>query len=449
MTAPPGVGAAARPAAAPWAGGRSAATSGTAAEYRGYEALLALADKERGDAAVLGWDARRMRRFLSALGDPQRRMRCTLLAGSKGKGSTAAMLEACLRAGGRRTGLYTQPHLHRYAERIRIAGRPLPAAASRAGLRTVLAAAPEPVTAFEAATAYCLWAFAAAGVEEAVLEVGFAGRLDATAECDPSLVLLLPIEREHADILGPTEADVAAHDLQLLRYGRTCFSALQPPAVAAMLAARCAAQGLGDPVVPAPEPAHGGRVRLRLPAGGTIETPLGLPGAFQRDNAALAAAGASALGCAPEAIAAGLAAVRWPGRWEQVASRPRVIVDSAHTPGSGAAARRALEDVAAGRRTALVVGMFADKDARGFAAAFAGLPLRVWATEPDHARAMPAADVVAAFVGARIQVIAPIPSPDAALEAARAWAGPGGVVLVAGSVRLAAQARAHLLRRLP
>ncbi len=429
---------------------RTASGLGTAVEYAGYEALLALEDKERGDATVLGWDVGRMRRLLAALGSPQRRLRCTLIAGSKGKGSTAAMLEACLRAAGRRTGLYTQPHLHRYSERIRIAGRTVPAEDSRAGLRTVLGAAPDRVTAFEAATAYCLWAFAAAGVEEAVLEVGFAGRLDATAEADPALVLLLPIEREHADILGPTQADVAGHDLQLFRYGRICFSARQPPAVAAMLAARCAAQGLDDPLVPPPEPAPRGRVRLRLPAGGRLETTLGLPGPFQEGNAALAAAGAAALGCAPEAIASGLAAARWPGRWERVLWRPEVIVDGAHTPLSAAAARQALERVVGGRRTALVVGMFADKDARGFAAAFGGLAGRVWATEPDHPRAMPAADTAAAFLstGAFSGCVVATAQADAALEAAIAWAGPRGVVLVAGSLRLAAQVRVHFGRSL-
>lgn len=424
------------PAARPAPGG------GDAAEFRGYEALLELADKERGDAAVLGWDARRMRRFLAALGEPQQRLRCTLVAGSKGKGSTAAMLESCLRAAGRRTGLYTQPHLHRYAERIRIDGRTLTAPTSRAGLRTVLAAAPGPVTAFEAATAFALWAFARAGVEEAVLEVGFGGRLDAAAEADPAMVLLLPLEREHADILGPTQRDVAGHDLQLLRYGRICFAAPQPASVAPLLAARCASQGLEDPVVPDPVALPGG-VRLHLPAGGVLETTLGLPGAFQRANAALAATGAAALGCGPTAIAAGLAAARWPGRWEQVAARPRVIVDSAHTPGSAAAARAALTETGLPERAALVAGMFADKDAPGFAAAWEGLPLRVFATEPDHPRALPARALAAAFGGTAVVE----PGLPAALDAARRFAGPHGLILVAGSLRLAAQARALLARR--
>ena len=423
--------------------------AGDAAEYRGYEALLALPDKERGDVGVLGWDARRMRRWLADLGLPQRRLRCSLVAGSKGKGSTAAMLAACLGAQGRRTGLYTQPHLHRYAERIRVDGRPLPAAVTRRGLRTVLAAAPGPVTAFEAATAYCLWAFAQAGVQEAVLEVGFGGRLDATAECDPDLVLLVPIEGEHADLLGPTLRDVAMHDVALCRYGRTCYFSPQTPPVAALLHERFRVQGCAGGQVAPPEAVGRGRLRLRLPSGQRIETALRVAGAFQQGNAALAAAGAAALGCTPPGIAAGLAAARWPGRFERVARRPEVIVDAAHTPMSAVAVRQALQAVAAGRPVALVVGMFADKDARGFAAAFAGMGGRVWATRPEHPRAMAATGVAAAFASActGLRGLAEAPSCVAACAAACAWAGPGGVVLITGGHVVAAEARAHFLRR--
>ena len=420
-----------------------AGDSGLAAaqEYAGYEALLSLADKERGDAGALGWDARRMRRLLAALGSPQRRLRCTLVAGSKGKGSTAAMLAACLQAAGRRTGLYTQPHLHRYAERIRIDGRTLPAQTSRAALAAVLAAAaPGCVTAFEAATALCLYAFAHAGVQEAVLEVGFGGRLDATAESDPALVLLLPLEREHADILGPTRTDVARHDLALLRYGRDCVLAPQPGDVAELLAQRCAEQGIEPRPLPSVEPAGARLVCLRWPGGGATLAQLALEGPFQRRNAAVAAAGAAALGCDPAAVAVGLGAVRWPGRWERLRHRPEVIADGAHTPLSAAAAREALQPLVARRPLAMVAGLFADKDARAFAAAFSGLEAVVWATEPDHPRAMPAEQTASAFAAAGLPCRV-APAAAQALSAACAAVGPHGLVLVTGSLRLVAQAR--------
>lgn len=441
----------------------AALTPARAQEYRGFEALLALPDKERDGAGALGWDGRRMRRLLGRLGDPQGAMRCTVVAGSKGKGSTATFLEACLRADGRRTGLYTQPHLHRYAERIRVDGRPVPAERSRSTLAEVLAAAPGPLTAFEAATACALLLFLRAGVAEAVLEVGFGGRLDAVAECDPSVVLLCPIEREHADILGPDLQDVAAHELALCRYGRVCFAAPQSPVVQGMLAARLRSQGCeggvvaaeveaasaARPAAVAPAPAAvGRRWCIPLPGGGAVATSLGLAGPFQRTNACLAAAGARALGCGPRAIAAGLASARWPGRWERIGSTPEVIVDGAHTPLSALAVREAVAERGARPRLALVVGLLTDKDARGFAAALAPLGPAVWATQPGHPRAMPADEAGAAFRAQGLPVTV-TPRLPRALAAARAWAGREGLVVVTGSLHLVAEARSLRQREAP
>ena len=405
------------------------------AVYFGYEALRALPDKERGGVDLLGWDPRRMRRWLGRLGDPQMRLRCTLIAGSKGKGSTAAMLEAMLSAAGRHTGLYTQPHLHRYAERIRVDGRPLSPSISRAALDHVLSRAPGPVTAFEAATAAALWVFAEQRVGDAVLEIGFGGRLDAVAEVEPAVVLLTPLECEHADLLGPTLADVAAHDLALCRYGRVCWSVPQPAPVAEWWAARLRTQAADGGVVELPDALDDGRVRLRTVVG-TIEVDLGLRGAFQHINAALAAAGAASLGVGTAAMSLGLEGVRWPGRFERVAGRPTVIVDGAHTPASAQALAAAAQAEGAGR-VALVVGMLGDKDAAGFAAALAPLRARTFAVSPQHPRALAAAVLAQAF-GAETEAMADLGS---ALARARAWAGADGLVLVTGSLYLAAAAR--------
>ncbi len=405
--------------------------------YRGYEALLGLPDKERGGADLLGWDPRRMRRWLGRLGDPQLQLRCTLVAGSKGKGSTAAMLEAMLRAAGRRTGLYAQPHLHRYAERIRVDGRPLTPPASRAALDHVLGLAPGPVTAFEAATAAALWVFARSRVQDAVLEVGFGGRLDAVAEADPAVVLMASLESEHVDLLGPTLADVAAHDLALCRYGRVCWSVPQPPPVDRWWADRLRAQAVDGGVVSPPEVLVGGRVRLRTPAG-AVDAGLRLHGAFQRVNAALAAAGAASLGVGPGAMAGGLEAVSWPGRFECVSDRPLVVVDGAHTPASAQALAAAVHSLVGPRgRVALVAGMLSDKDAVGFASALRVLCARTVTVAPRHPRALDA-DVLARAFGSGAE---PAPDLEAAMALARAWAGADGLVLVAGSLHLAAEAR--------
>ena len=423
--------------------------AGASAEYDGFEALLPLADKERAGAAALGWNHRRMRRLLGRLGDPHLAMRCTLVAGSKGKGSTAVMLAEALVASGRRTGLYTQPHLARYAERVRLGGHPLRELASeraRALLRAVLDAAPGPVTAFEAATAMAILAFAEEGASDAVLEVGFGGRLDATAESEPALVLLTALEREHVDVLGPTLAAVASSELALLRYGRACRSAAQAEEVLRLLWARARAQGADTALVTPPEPLGPSRVRLQTPGGHVMEATLGLPGLYQQGNAALAAAGAEVLGLAPVAIAAGLAAARWPGRFERVARRPDVVLDGAHTPGSARALAAALAAAYPGRRAAVVVGMLEDKDAAGFAAALGRCAASVWPVAPRHPRAMATARVAAAW---GISAVGGPPprhagSLAAALDGARAAAGPAGLCVVTGSLHLVAEARAWL-----
>lgn len=436
-----------------------------ASEYEGFEALRLLADKERSGPAALGWDNRRFRRLLGRLGEPQHRMRSTLVAGSKGKGSTALLLASILAAQGRCTGLYTQPHLTRYAERIRIARPPapeavpghgafgpaaraplseLPASESRALLHTVLAAAPSPITAFEAATAVAILAFAAAGVTDAVLEVGFGGRLDAAAECEPHLVLFTPMEREHADLLGPGLADIVAHDAALLRYGMACRSVPQPEEVQRLLTARAVAHGVDLQLVRPPEPLADGRLRLITPGGQTLVAACALPGLYQRINAALAIGGAEVLGAAtPSAVVAGLAAARWPGRFERFAGHPDWLLDGAHTAGSAQALAAAITEAYPGRPLALVVGMLRDKDVAGVARGLATLGGRVWAVTPTHPRAMAATDVAAAWAtalpaGPRVAVA---PALRVALAQAAAHVGPHGLCVLTGSLHLIAEAR--------
>jgi dihydrofolate synthase/folylpolyglutamate synthase len=412
-------------------------------EYEGYEALLGLVDKERAGGLALGWDHRRMRRLLGRLGDPHLGLRCTLVTGSKGKGSTAAFLASILEAAGRPTGLYAQPHLHRYAERIQVGGRPLPPERARAFLEQVLAAAPGPVTAFEAATATALLAFRTLGVREAVVEAGFGGRLDAAAECEPELVLLTPLEAEHADLLGPTLADVADHELGLLAYGRTCLYAPQAAEVEVRLVARAHEAGARAVAVPVPPLAPpGAPVALASLEGDVFRATLGLPGSYQRGNAALAAAAAELLGVGREAVVEGLARARWPGRFEAVARDPDVVVDGAHTPGSARALAEALAHAYPDRPLALVVGLLGDKDALGFARALPPAEA-VWAVAPPHPRAVPAADLVRALAAAGRPARTARALEDA-LGAARAAVGSGGVVVVTGSLTLVAAARAAL-----
>lgn len=415
--------------------------------YSGYERLLDLPDKESGDADLLGWDARRMRRWLGRLGDPQLGMRCILVAGSKGKGSTCAFLESALRAAGRRTGRYTQPHLHHYRERIHVDGRPLAATASHAALAAVLERAPGPVTAFEAATAAALWAFAQAGVEDAVLELGFGGRLDAVAEVEPVMVLFTPLEVEHAELFGPDLATVLDHELALVRFGRRCLTGRQTPAVTEVFLRRLQRHGAEGGVVAPARPGGDGRAgHLALPDGTELPVHLGLDGSFQWENAALAAAAAWHLGAPAAAIGRGLAAARLPGRFETVGDHPRLIVDGAHTPGSATALATAISRLGGHARTALVLGVLRDKDVAGIAAGLAAVGARVWATAPGHPRALPAPELARGLAAAGLLADC-VPEPGAAVAAACAWAGSDGLCVAAGSLAMAAEVRAGVRAR--
>ncbi len=412
---------------------------GRGAEYRGYEALLELADKEAGDPSVLGWDADRMRNLLEDLGSPQRTLRCTLVSGSKGKGSTAQLLDAMLRAAGRRTGLYTQPHLHRYAERVVCDGQALESEVSRRGLAEVLRRSRGPVTAFEASTAFALWQFARMGCQEAILEAGFGGAMDATAAADPALVLLGPVEREHTEVFGPCLEDVAAAEAGLLMAGRRCLAGAQSPPVSAVFRARAAETGTPYTEV-APAEGSPGRFVLRTPGGVQVRGALGLGGQYQLDNVALAAAAAEALGCDSAAIRRGAREAHLPGRYETVARCPHVLVDGAHTPGSAAALCRSLRRERPAK-TALVVGMLADKDPVGFCQALCPVTDGLWAVGAGDSRGLDPRVISEAAIAAGCGPVAVVDTVEGAVREAAAFVGAGGRVVVCGSFRVVAQAR--------
>jgi dihydrofolate synthase/folylpolyglutamate synthase len=294
----------------------------------------------------------RMRRLLAALGDPQRRVPAVLVAGSNGKGSTAALLAAMAAAAGYRTGLYTSPHLERVEERLRIDGRPVDGGRLGRWILEVLDAAgrvlDEPPTYFETLTAAAFAELAAAEVELAVVEVGLGGRLDATNLAEPALSLVTPISLEHREHLGDTLGAIAVEKAGVMRAGRPTVAWTAEPEVAAALgrAAREAGAGLvmgpeGVEIVGV-EPRGAGeegfwsgqRIELGTARGRyRCDTPL--LGAHQARNLAHAALAAEMLaGLDPgrgqgrghgwgridaAAIERGAAEVDWPGRLEPVA----------------------------------------------------------------------------------------------------------------------------------
>ncbi len=428
-------------------------------------------------AAALGWlenlsrfgvrlGLERMAYLLEALGHPEEAVPVIHVAGTNGKGSTAAMIAAVLQEAGYRVGLYTSPHLECYTERIRLDGRPIPPerfAALVEEIQPIVAAGVasglEHPTEFEVGTAIMYRYFAAVGADVIVQETGLGGRLDSTNLVRrPLVAVITPVDLDHTDRLGPTVADIAREKAGILKPGRPAVLAPQAPEVRALLGE--AASRLGCPLTIVGEDVRY-RTRSIALGGGVMDyhgrawqyeaLRVGLSGVHQLGNAACALAAlevveAQGFHVPEEAVRRGLASVRWPGRLEVVRTAPLVILDGAHNPAGARSLRAALEEFLPGRRLVLVCGMLADKDAAGALAEMAAPAAEVVATRPDSPRALPPAELARLVPGADtgacpVHVIA---DPLEAVALAMRRAGPRGAVCVAGSLYLVGLVRAHL-----
>jgi len=312
---------------------------------------------ERSGAVFSGraYQLERMRGLAGLLGDPQRAFRCFHVAGSKGKGSTAALLAWSLQAAGLRTGLYTSPHVESYLERYAVlengAGDPRAELLAELGgvlRRLVDGLTPEFLrehgqpTTFELLTLLGFLLFRESGCTAAVLETGIGGRLDATNVVSPELCLLTPIEREHTEVLGETLPEIAREKGGIIKPGVPVYSAAQPPEVRAVL--RGIAAERASPLLFLDQELE--ELSSSFTTGGTEliarfrgQPPrryrLALIGDFQAENAALVdLAARRTLGLDGEALARGFAAARLPARLELLQARPAVVLDGAHTPHS-------------------------------------------------------------------------------------------------------------------
>lgn len=349
---------------------------------------------------------RRMRILLSALSDPHRGLPAVLVAGTNGKGSTAALLASMLEAAGYRSALYTSPHLERPEERLRL-GRANVASAvlTRALERTIAAcerALGGPPTYFEAMTAAAFLVLAETPVDLAVLEVGLGGRLDATNVAEPVLAVITELAIEHRQQLGDTLGAIAREKAGILRRGRPALAATREPEARDALVAEAARRGarlrfLDDEVaIGLPAGASPGRRHRFLVATPRRTHSLELPlaGAHQRRNAALAVRAAELLAVRgfdrldPAAIRRGVSDVRWPGRLESFrVGRGEVLLDAAHNPAAVSALVAELD----ARRTSfdLLFGVLDDKDVGGMLPPLAARASHVTLTRPESARARP------------------------------------------------------------
>jgi dihydrofolate synthase/folylpolyglutamate synthase len=391
----------------------------------------------------------RVSRLLSALGSPHRTGRFVHVAGTNGKGSTCALIEAGLRASGMRTGLFTSPHLHEPTERIRLDGQPVMPGAFARAFERVHAAAEELLdsgaidlhpTYFETVTAMALAIFAEENVDCSVLEVGLGGRLDATNVVQPALCAITPVDFDHEAFLGKSLPAIAAEKAGILKPGVPAVFAPQPPEVEETLLARAA--GLGIEII---RPARA--CNLEAHARGSFFTVNGiridcpLPGLHQVGNALTAVAALQRLGVPPAAIESGIAAARWPGRLELVSKDPEVLLDGAHNPAGARALAAHLERFYADRPVTLVYGAMRDKAVAEMAGILFPLAARVIVTAPRQPRAVQPETLRGAVDHPNLETA---PDTAAALGLARAGGGKG-LVLVTGSLFLVAEAREVML----
>jgi dihydrofolate synthase / folylpolyglutamate synthase len=417
------------------------------------------------------FDLDHMRVLLAALDHPERRFPSVLIAGTNGKGSTAATLASILRSSGLKTGLYTSPHLARINERIRINGEQigddnfaeLHAKIDRIAETLVEnAELPWHPSFFEMMTAIAFEHFARERVDIAVLEVGMGGRLDATNVVDPRVSVITDISLDHQKYLGNTVGEIAREKVGIIRphgavvtlpqqpeandvIGNTILE-LEARAVNAVAYVPPVSPGSFEYLVPSTEEAKLGLVyRYPLTVMGEqilVETPL--VGRHQLRNVALALATAVELNqqgfasITSKSIESGIRETQWPGRFQVIPARPgwpELVIDVAHNPAGAWALRSALSERYEDRPLIFVFGAMRDKAISQMAEILFPLADRVIATRPDNPRAASPEEIqeAGARTGAEIERIEDV---ERAIERARELSNPGTVIVITGSIYL-------------
>lgn len=407
----------------------------------------------------------RMRALLAAAGDPQRHFPSVVVAGTKGKGSTCALIESITRAASYRSGLWTSPHLNTYRERFQIDRRLI----SQADLVATLEQLRPLIDGFDTATygrlipfeigfALALRYFAAAPVDLAVLEIGLGGRYDSVNVITPLVSVISSISYDHMHVLGATLAEIADNKAGIMKPGVPAITVPQQPAAAAVLLrvsravgaplwlagphgiARCAADATtlhdADPATFSAYP--------------VAPEPQLLRGAFQHENARLALGAAlllrtRGLSLPDAALASGLATATWPGRLEIVAQKPTIVLDGAHNGDSARKLVAALRAEFQFGRLILVLGTSRDKDIPAIVAALAPAADQLVLTRSRHPRALADLDQMAAAVQpfAQAPPVLALDMPEA-LAAARRLASPDDLICVTGSLFVVGAAREAL-----
>lgn len=412
----------------------------------------------------------RMRKLLDLLGNPQKGLRCIHVAGSKGKGSTSAMLATVLNAAGYKTGLFTSPHLNQVEERIRIQGKDIPPAVLDEllqGIREVLGAASPAMagfvpTFFEVATAAAFMFFAREKVDFAILETGLGGRLDSTNVCLPLATIITSISFDHEAQLGNTLEKIAWEKAGIIKPGVPVFTAVNQPE--ALRVIRDVAFSMNARVLAAPADIswthipgrfHNGTMepsRITALTLGKLwpEFSLSLLGAHQAANAALVLACVQELEkqgvvIPLEAVREGLANTRWPGRMEVAGGSPLVVLDCAHNRASAAALIQTIRASFPNGPRTLLFGASADKDIAGMFREFEGIFDKVVFTQSLYSpRASKPAELAKSWLS-QGQIQPQIESSlENALRIALNLTPKDGILCVTGSVFLVGEVRVIL-----
>ncbi len=395
----------------------------------------------------------------SRLARPERRFASVLVAGTNGKGSTAATLAAIATCAGLKTGLYTSPHLIDVTERIRIGWRDVERDQLEGAVAAVFAAADEkpamPLTYFEALTAAAFVIFADWKIDLAVLEVGLGGRLDATNVANPVLSIVTSVGFDHMADLGPTLASIAREKAGVFRWRKPALVRARAPEAVTALGEASDATGAFwhdaerevtiSRVVTGVEGTRFGLVTPKRMYG--LQTPL--PGAHQAYNAALAVRAAELLErefprLTAVACTTGVRSVFWPGRLERFAVGGRaLLLDGCHNTEGAAALAGFLEDAGLSGRVELVFGAMADKDVEGIAAELFARVRSVRLVPAGTERAASPEDLMRR-VGSISPGAAACGSFAEAIEELLA-AGGSEPIIVAGSLYLVGEARRLLV----
>ena len=423
------------------------------------------------------FDLAHMRRLAEALSNPQRKLRSVLIAGTNGKGSTAATLASVVQTAGYRTGLYTSPHLLRVNERIQINQEPISDAEFAVIYDRVEGCAHELVergelpwhpSFFEMLTAMAFEYFASAGVDLAVLEVGLGGRLDATNIVDPLISVITDIDFDHQNFLGNTLPEIAHEKAGIMRPKGTVVLLPQHPTVNETLGkeimdrdarAVSAVKHMPSMTPPAEDDlvdhATVGHNQFSLAVmGREIKVDFPLSGRHQLRNLALAISAAEELNTfgfhiSAEDIERGVHLTRWPARFQVIPPEdgfPEVVLDVAHNPAGAWALRSALSTFYEDRPLTFIFGAMRDKAIAEIADIIFPLADRVIATQAENPRAASPQEI--AEMGAHSQTeILQAKSVLEALERARVLAGGKGVIVITGSIYIVGEALGLLARK--